>query len=449
MKNVVPLSDVVLRNIKPTQTKRLTYINSLYLLPNLKGGAHCWRVDYTFNQARNTLSLGTYPEVSLKLARERAAEVRSLAASGVNPSALRKEAKQRAIAERELKLAVESGKPLPGTFEDVSREWFALKSPEWAESYSEKVIRRLEVDVFPWVGKMPICDITAPDMLAVLRKIEERGVVETAHRAKESCSQIFRHAINTGRAKYNPTQDLKGALKKPKSRNFAAFTCPDKLGELLRAIDGYSGSHIVRTALKLAPMLMVRPGELRFADWSEFNLEKGLWVIPSARMKRIKSEKEKGDPHIVLLPKQAVALLTKLHVLTGPTGFVFPGERDHSRAISENTINAALRRMGYDTQTEMTGHGFRATARTILEEELDWKPKYMEAQLAHSVPDSLGTAYNRTKFLVMRRRMLQAWADYLDKLKSNNPRTAGNLSSEDTSGTFTFAGIRFSESMSV
>lgn len=419
MKKVMPLSDTTIRNVKPGDSRsRLSDGDSLYLLLFVNGGSHGWRLDYTFNNIRKTISLGTYPKTSLKLAREKAAYARSLVAAGINPSEKRKTDKTKARLDRELELAAEAGIPLPGTFEDIAREWYTLKSKEWAPSYGEKVIRRLEADVFPWIGKKPIGGITPPEMLEVLRRIESRGVIETAHRAKESCGQVFRYAVAIGKAASDPSRDLKDALRKPETRHFAAVTTPDKLAEVLRAIDGYSGSHVVRTALKLAPMLMVRPGELRFAEWSEFNLNEGLWTIPSARMKRTKEEKEKGEPHFVYLPTQAVALLRDLKPLTGPDGYVFRGERDYARAMSENTINAALRRMGYDTQNEVTGHGFRATARTILEEELGWEPKFMEAQLAHSVPDALGEAYNRTKFLAMRKVMMQTWADYLDKLKN-------------------------------
>jgi len=418
MKKVVPLTDTVIRNLKPSDAKkRLSDGNGLYLLASVNGGSHGWRFDYTFKTIRKTISFGTYPDTSLKLAREKAAAARSLVAAGIDPSEKRKAEKVQNKQYREMQIAVASGAILPGTFEQIAREWFDIKSPEWAPSYGDKVIRRLEADVFPWVGKKPIDSITPPEMLSVLRRIESRGVIETAHRAKESCGQIFRYAISTGLAVSDPCRDLKGALRKPKTRNFAAIITPKELAELLRAIDGYAGTHIVRTALKLAPLLMVRPGELRFADWEEFDLDKSLWTIPSARMKRTKDEKKFGKPHVVFLPTQAVVLLRELQPLTGPSGYVFRGEYKHDRAMSENTINAALRRMGYDTQNEVTGHGFRATARTMLEEQLGWDPKLMEAQLAHDVPDVLGTSYNRAEFLALRKQMMQAWADYLDYLR--------------------------------
>ena len=420
MKKVMPLSDTTIRNIKAGDArKQLSDGDSLYLKLFVNGGAHGWRLDYTFDGVRKTISLGTYPDTGLKLARDKAAHARSLVAAGIDPSEKRKDDKMKAKLEREMKLAEANGIPLPGTFEYVARQWYDLKRDEWSPSYGEKVIRRLESDVFPWIGKKPVVSITTPEMLTVLQRIESRGVIETAHRVKESCGQVFRHAIHTGVTTNDPSRDLKGALRKPRSRNFAAIIAPEKLAELLRAIDGYTGTYVVRTALKLAPMLMLRPGELRFAEWGEFDLDAGLWTIPSARMKRTKEEKEHGQPHFVFLPTQAVVLLRDLHLLTGPVGYVFRGERDFKRPMSENTINAALRRMGYDTQNEVTGHGFRATARTMLEEQLEWEPKFMEAQLAHAVSDALGNAYNRTEFHPRRKAMMQAWADYLDKLRNS------------------------------
>lgn len=420
MKMIAPLTDTTIRNLKPGDAKpRLSDGNGLYLLTYVNGGSHGWRFDYTFRGVRKTISFGTYPDTSLKLAREKAAFARSQVAAGINPSDKRKTDKAKHLLDRELQLAVTAGIPLPGAFEALAREWYDLKRVDWSAGYGEKVIRRLETDVFPWVGNLPIDLITPPKMLEVLRRIESRGVIETAHRVKESCGLVFRYAISVGKATRDPTRDLKDALRQAESRNFAAILTPERLGELLRAIDGYSGTYVVRTALKLAPMLMVRPGELRFADWSEFDLDNGLWTIPSMRMKRLKKHKANGKPHLVFLPTQAVTLLRDLYELTGKNRYVFRGECNHERAMSENTINAALRRMGYDTREEVTGHGFRATARTMLEEQLGWDPKYMEAQLAHSVPDALGTSYNRTEFLIPRKEMMQIWADYLDKLRND------------------------------
>lgn len=420
MKIVTPLSDAVIRSVKPGDPrKRLSDGDGLYLLPFCNSGSHGWRLDYTFKGVRKTISLGTYPKVSLKTARDLAKKARTDLVMGFDPSALRKREKVEEVMVKEAKRRVAEGLPALGSFEDVARDWFKTRSPSWAPSYSEKVIARLEKDVFPWVGSRPIAEITAPEILAVLRRIESRGVIETAHRTKESCGQVFRFAIAEGKATSDPTRDLKGALRTPLSKNMAAITKPAELARLLRALDGYQGTLIVRTALALAPLLMVRPGELRFATWGEFDLPGATWTIPSARMKRKLQQKLTGKPHVVPLARQAVSLLQELKPLTGasPTGYVFRGEYDHARAMSANTVNAALRRLGYDTKTDMTGHGFRATARTILEEELEMSPAVIEAQLDHSVPDSLGTAYNRTEFMRMRVAMMQEWADYLDGLR--------------------------------
>lgn len=416
--SVPPLSDTTIRNVKPGDTrKRLTDGKGLYLLLFVKGGSHGWRLDYTINGRRKTLSLGTYPDTGLKLAREKADEARRLVAAGIDPSDKRKESKAQAVQERQAEAMSAAGLPMPGTFESVAREWYEVRKGEWSDSYGEKIMRRLEVDVFPWLGARPIGSITPPELLEVLRRIESRGVVETAHRAHENCGQVFRYAVATGAATSDPTRDLKGALRKPQARHMAAITDPTKLAELLRAIHGYTGSLVVCTALRLAPMLMLRPGELRMAAWEEFDLDAALWAIPAHRMKRGKDGKASGPPHMVPLPSQAVQLLRGLYPLTGPTGYVFQGERDRKRPMSENTINAALRRMGYNTQEDMTGHGFRATARTILDERLGFDRAAIEAQLAHAVKDANGRAYNRTEFLEQRRTMLQGWADYLDKLR--------------------------------
>ena len=416
--SVPPLSDTTIRNVKPGDTrKRLTDGKGLYLLLFVKGGSHGWRLDYTINGRRKTLSLGTYPDTGLKLAREKADEARRLVAAGIDPSDKRKESKAQAVQERQAEAMSAAGLPMPGTFESVAREWYEVRKGEWSDSYGEKIMRRLEVDVFPWLGARPIGSITPPELLEVLRRIESRGVVETAHRAHENCGQVFRYAVATGAATSDPTRDLKGALRKPQARHMAAITDPTKLAELLRAIYGYTGSLVVCTALRLAPMLMLRPGELRMAAWEEFDLDAALWAIHAHRMKRGKDGKASGPPHMVPLPSQAVQLLRGLYPLTGPTGYVFQGERDRKRPMSENTINAALRRMGYNTQEDMTGHGFRATARTILDERLGFDRAAIEAQLAHAVKDANGRAYNRTEFLEQRRTMLQGWADYLDKLR--------------------------------
>lgn len=396
--------------------KRLTDGDGLYLLLSVKGGAHGWRLDYTFEGRRKTLSLGTYPSTTLAIARRKADAAREKVADGQDPSQERKA--QRVVNAKaiEAEKRQQQGLPPIDSFEDVGCEWFEVRRGGWANGYSEKVIARLENDVFPYVGSVPVNGITPTQLLEVLRRIEARGVIETAHRALESCGQIFRYAIATGRSTVNPARDLKDALRRPEPQNFPAITDPKRFGELLRACDAYAATPVVRAALKLAPMLLLRPGELRFAEWPEINLDAALWTVPSVRMKRELREKQQGAPHLVPLPRQAVAVLRDLHQLTGHATMVFRGERHHHRPMSENTINAALRAMGFPAD-EVTGHGFRATARTMLHERLGFSPDVIEAQLAHSVRDSLGRAYNRTEFVEQRRVMLQSWADYLDILR--------------------------------
>lgn len=393
----MPLTDTAIRNAKP-QSKPLKISDGggLFVIVN-PSGSKWWRYSYRFNGKQKTLSLGTYPEISLKDARDRHAELRKLLAQGVDPGETRKAVKA-AGAEKAA-----------NSFEVIAREWFAKHMTGKAESHKNKVIARLENDVFPWIGNRPIADIKAPELLATVRRTESRGALDTAHRLLQNCGQIFRYAVATGRAERDPSQDLKGALPPAKQNHFAAITDPLQVGELLRAIDGFKGTFQVKCALRLAPMLFVRPGELRRAKWADFDLDKASW--------RYLVTKTKTD-HLVPLSHQAVEILRELNLLSGHGEFVFPGGRDPKQCMSDAAVNAALRRMGYDTKTEITGHGFRAMARTILAEELHQKPEVIEHQLAHKVPDALGAAYNRTKFLKERREMMQAWADYLDKLKA-------------------------------
>jgi len=322
--------------------------------------------------------------------------MRRLIANGVDPGVNRKIQKT-AKLERSA-----------NSFEVIAREWYAKHSPGWAASHSSKIIRRLEKDVFPWIGGRPISEISAPELLTVLRRIEGRGTLDTAHRAGGNCSQVFRYAIATGRAWRDPVPDLRGALPPTRGGNFAAITDPAKVGALLRAIDAFEGTFVVQSALRLAPLIFVRPGELRRAQWEEIDFDRAEWRYWVTKTK---------TEHSVPLAAQSLAILKDLHPLTGHGRHVFPG-RDPKQPMSEAAVNAALRRMGYDTKTEITGHGFRAMARTILAEELHQKPEVIEHQLAHKVPDALGTAYNRTKFMKERRVMMQLWADYLDKLKA-------------------------------
>jgi integrase len=415
-RSLIP-SDTTIRTIKAGDPrKRLSDGDGLYLLLFVKGGAHGWRLDYTIHGRRKTLSLGTYPDTGLKAARAKAERARELVAAEVDPSDERKQATARHAQAREANEREAAGLPATGSFEEVAREWFENRRGEWAASYGDKIIRRLEVDVFPWIGRDEVGSITPPKLLEVLRRIEARGVIETAHRALENCGQVFRYAVVTGRALSNPARDLKDALRKPDVKHFPAITEPLRLGELLRACYGYQGTHVVRAALRLVPLLLLRPGELRHARWQEFDLDAAVWTVPAARMKREKAGKLHGKPHVVPLTWQALDTLRELHTLTGGGEYVFRGERHHDRPMSENTVNAALRALGFGAD-EVVGHGFRATARTMMAERLGLPEAVIEAQLGHAVKDSLGRAYNRTEFEAQRRDMMQTWADYLDKLR--------------------------------
>jgi integrase len=416
-RNLIP-SEATIRAVKTDDPrKRLTDGGGLVLLLFARSGMHSWRLDYRFQGKRNTLTLGTFPDTSLALARRKADAARQLLAEGFDPSQQRKAEREMWAEERVAEQRQAQGLPVVGSFEAVAREWFAVRKDSWSKSYGDKVIARLETDVFPYIGREMAADITGPQLLAVMRRIESRGVIETAHRALQDSGQVFRYAVATGHAKFNPARELKDALRQPNPKHFPAIVEPKRLGELLRAIDGYAATPVVRAALKLAPMLLLRPGELRFAEWAEIDLEAALWQVPAARMKRELRQKLSGTPHLVPLPKQAVDVFRELQPLTGQGKMVFRGERHHERAMSENTVNAALRTMGFPAD-EVTGHGFRATARTMLHERLGFSPDVIEAQLAHTVRDSLGRAYNRTEFVEQRREMLQTWADYLDQLRS-------------------------------
>lgn len=411
----MPLSDKKLQALKKSPVAgKHTDSDGLFLKITPAGGLYWqWRI----RTPKETLvSYGSYPEVSLAEARERHRQARGLRRSGIHPNEAKSAAKQ---AQRFAS---------DNSFEIVAREWFATRRSEWSTSYGDKILARLVNDVFPVIGTAAINSLQPPSILSVLRRIEARGVIETAHRALENIGQIFRYAVVTGRIQSDPSRDLKGALKKPLVRHMPAITDPHQLGGLLRAIDGYAGTYVVRAALQLSPLLMLRPGELRFAKWPEFDLDNAIWSIPPNRMKRTLAGKKSGEPHLIFLPRQAVSVLRELHQLTGQSMLVFRGVRNHDRPMSENTVNAALRNMGYDTKTVMTGHGFRATARTVLDEVLGWNKDVIEAQLAHTVSDSLGRAYNRTEFKEQRRKMLQAWADYLDGLRGGDNVVAVDFS---------------------
>ncbi len=391
------LTDPKCKNAKPKdKAYKLADEKGLYLeiMPN---GAKCWRMKYRYGGKEKRLAFGVYPETGLKEARAKRDEARKLLADGADPGETRKAMKAAQVADAE-------------TFEVVAREWFAKNEATWAENHGNRVIRRLERDIFPWLGNAPIRGIDAPKLLGALRRIEERGAVETAHRALQNCGQIFRYAIATGRAERDISADLKGALPQVKGGHFAAVTDPKQVAELLRAIDAYQGTFTVQCALKLAPLFFVRPGELRQAEWKDFDLDAAEWRYTVTKT---------DTAHIVPLANQAAAILQELHAATGHGRYVFPSARtpNGSRPMSDVALLAALRRMGFD-KDETSVHGFRALARTILDEVLGFRPDFIEHQLAHAVRDPNGRAYNRTAHLTERKKMMQSWADYLDSLKA-------------------------------
>lgn len=400
----MPLTDTQIKTLKPeAKPRKVADEKGLYLLVQPTGGK-LWRLKYRIDGKEKLLALGVYPDVGLKDARAARDEARRLLADGIDPAEHRK-ANKNARADSAA-----------NSFESVAREWFTKLLPTWTPDHADKIIKRLERDVFPWIGSKPIADLNAPAVLTTIRRIEARGRLETAHRALQNCGQVFRYAVATGRAERDPTGDLRGALPPTREKHMAAITDPVEVGALLRAIDAFKGTLIVQSALKLSALVFVRPGELRQAEWSEIDLDKGEWNIPAERMKGW-TRKGITTPHLVPLAPQAVEILRELQPLTGRGVHVFAG-RDPKKPMSNAAVNAALRRMGYDTKTEMTGHGFRAMARTILHEELSVDRDVIEHQLAHAVPDALGTAYNRTKFIKERRAMMQRWSDYLAKLKA-------------------------------
>lgn len=362
----------------------------------MPSGAKYWRLKYRIAGKEKRIAFGVFPEIRPLEARDKAREARNQVREGTDPSAKKKADRQAAVL---------SG---ANTFEVVAREWLEGRKSHVELAQHIKTLARLENDVFPWIGKRPIAELNAPEVLIVLRRVDRRGARYTAHRVRSEISQVFRYAIATGSAVNDPAQSLIGAIPPAIEKHMPAITDPAQVGEMLRAFDAFSGTFPVQCALKLAPLLFVRPGELRKAEWAAIDLDKAEW--------RYQVSKTKTD-HLVPLAKQAVAILRELHALTGNGRYVFPNARTSSRPMSDAAINAALRRLGYDTRTEITGHGFRAMARTILHEELHQKPEVIEHQLAHSVPDALGTAYNRTRFFKERKAMMQLWADNLDKLK--------------------------------
>ncbi|MEZ5532762.1 MAG: integrase arm-type DNA-binding domain-containing protein [Steroidobacteraceae bacterium] len=388
------LTDTRIRGARPDiRPRKLFDGGGLFLLvaPN---GSRNWRFKYRFAGREKLIGFGRYPEVTLKAARERRDEARRLLATGVDPSARRQ-------AERVARLV---------TFEAVAREWLDSRAATIAARTLEKRRRRFDVFLLPHIGSRPIAEVTAPEILAALRIAEARGRRETAHRLRSECGAVFRYAIATGRAERDPAADLRGALAPIVVRNHPAITEPAKIGELLRAIFGYRGHASVEYSLKVLPYVFVRPGELRFAQWREFDLDRALWRIPAGRMKM-------RQPHLVPLARQVVGLLEELRPQTGQTEFLFPSVRSADRVISDNTFNAALRRLGF-TGDEIVAHGFRSMASTSLNEQ-GWHPDLIELQLAHAERNEVRSAYNRAQRIPERTRMMQAWADYLDSLRES------------------------------
>jgi integrase len=400
------LTDTFVRQVKHTGNAagdKHTDGGGMYLL--VKGAGRYWRLNYRHGGKRKTLALGTYPEVSLAKARKRLAEARERMADGIDPGAV-KQAQKVATAVAEA-----------NTFEAVAREFFAAKVVGWSPKYGARWIERMEKDLFPFLGKLSLTSITAPVLLAALRRVEKRGAIETAHTLRQCAGQVFRYGIQTGRSERSPAGDLHGALKPIRVKHMAAVLEPAKVGELLRAIDGYAGQPITRAALALSALLFQRPGNIRQMEWVWVDVDKAVLTIPSQDMKRRLHEKANGRPHVVPLAPQALTILNELHPLTGHGRYVFPSLRTGERAMSDNTVNAALRRMGY-SKDEMSAHGFRAMARTLMIERMQGiSAEVIEAQLAHGKSGPLGMAYDRAEFMEQRRRMMLEWAGFLDNLR--------------------------------
>ena len=381
---------------------RFTDSGGMYLQVS-PGGSKRWFLKYRVDGKEKQLALGGYPDVSLKSARLARDAAKLQKSKGTDPVQARKLDK--------LKATRNTG----DTFKAIALEWYGKQAPQWSASHALRMLRQLERDLFPWIGERPIAQIHAMELLSALHKVEERGALETADRALMLARQVWDYWLPTaGVEQRNITEGLKGRLTPYRSKSFAAIVEPKRFGDLMRAIQTYKGGPIVRTALQLAPLLYQRPGNLRMMEWAELDLNAALWTIPSMKMKRTKEEKENGEAHIVPLPVQAVTLLRNIQPLTGHGVYVFHGERSHDRPISDNSVRSALYALGFGK--EQSWHGFRASARTMLVDELNLNPLAIEANLAHAVKDSNGRSYNRTQYLKQRSDMVQQWSDYLDKL---------------------------------
>ena len=393
----MPVTAIQLKTMEPREKDFKVYDEKgLYVLVKTNGGKY-WRLKYRHGEKNKTMALGVYPEVSLKEARLKRDDARKLIASGIDPVADRREKKTAALVAQS------------NSFEQVSREWFAIKQADKSEAHKFRCMRLLERELLPYIGNRPVNEITAPELLSVLRRTESRGVFETTHRAKQTAGQVFQYAIITGKAERNPAKDLAGALKTAPKSHFSAITSPQEAARLMQAIHSYSGSIIVRAALQLSPLVFLRPKELRHLEWKEINWSENRIDIPAEKMKM------KQD-HAVPLSVQSREIIEGIKPLTGRCKYIFPSERGNSRCLSENTVRVAIRTLGFGKET-MTAHGFRAMARTMLDEQLGYRLEWIEQQLAHEVKDMNGRAYNRTMHLEGRIKMMQHWADYLDELR--------------------------------
>ena len=392
----MPLPALAVKQAKPrNKNYKLADGGGMYLLVTTNGAKY-WRLKYRFAGKEKVLALGVYPTVSLDEARDKRQEAKKLLPH-IDPSNANRLTKAANLEAAE------------NSFELVATEWYNNHMPSKSDSHRTRTWRLLKNDLFPPLGKRPISDITPPELLKVLRRVENRGAIDTAHRAHQTAGQVFRYAVASGKAERDPSADLRGALKVHIKKHHAAITEPKELGKLLVAIDAFSGTPVVRAALQISPLLFVRPKELRHMEWVELDWEQALWQIPAEKMKM-------KQPHIVPLSKQAIDIIKEIHSLTGRGKYIFPSARGGSRPLRENGVRTALRTMGYNNET-MTPHGFRATARTILDEVLCFRVDLIEHQLAHAVRDPTGRAYNRTKHLPQRTEMMQKWADYLDGLR--------------------------------
>lgn len=388
------LTDIQVKSAKPKDKRFVLRDERGLYLEVAPSGGKWWRLRYSFGGKENRLSLGTYPDVSSSEARQKRDATRKLIAQGINPSEKRKHEKARSAKEY--------------TFEFVAHEWAKRHVAIWSKEHAQLTLRRLELNIFPYIGAKPIDDITVSDLLECLRRIETRGALEVCHRVRSICSMVFRYAIVIGKGTVDPAETLKGAFALSRKTHYATITEPKRIGQLLRDIDNCKASQAVYCALRLAPFVFVRPGELRHAEWVEFDLENAEWRIPSEKIKTRK-------PHIVPLSKQAIAILKDLQALTGHGKYLFPSIRTDARLMSNNTLNVALRRIGYDSD-EICSHGFREMASTLLN-ELGWSPDAIERQIAHSESNKVRAAYNHAEYLPERRKMMQAWSDYLDELR--------------------------------